>query len=196
MQRVLHPRGGGTRVWWSPMNLLTGRIMNPQQNLKPLSSSDSPASFARVSLSLQKGEWLWGQKHLFLYCAWADHCPQSYLRREWVICRWRNDLRSIKRREKNNLNKNTAKQEEKVNPLGLKHCLSISFKKRGSSLRLRSEMHVVTQLKTGCMHSDSYQSYAALDKGVKLLVVLSQSRSVRCLTSPAGIFNTFIIAGV
>ena len=28
----------------------------PAQNLKPLSSSDSPASFARVSLSLQKGE--------------------------------------------------------------------------------------------------------------------------------------------
>lgn len=41
-------------------------------------------------------------------------------------------------------------------------------------------MHVVTQLKTGCMHSDSYQSYAALGKFVKLLVVLSQSRSVRC----------------
>ena len=56
-------------------------------------------------------------------------------------------------------------------------------------------MHVVTQLKTGCMHSDSYQSYAALGKVVKLLVVLSQSRSVRCLTSPGGIFNTFIIAG-
>ena len=84
MQRVPHPRGGGTRVWWSPTNLLSGRIMNPQQNLKPLSSSDSPASFAHLSLSLQKGEWLWGQKHLFLYCAWADHCPQSYLLK--VIC--------------------------------------------------------------------------------------------------------------
>ena len=56
-------------------------------------------------------------------------------------------------------------------------------------------MHVVAQLKTGCMHSDSYQSYAALDKDVKLLVVLSQSRSVRCLTSPAGIFNPFNLAG-
>ena len=56
-------------------------------------------------------------------------------------------------------------------------------------------MHVVTQLKTGCMHSDSYQRYAALGKFVKLLVVLSQSRSVRCLTSPAGIVNPFIIAG-
>ena len=39
-------------------------IMNPQQNLKPLLSSDSPASFAHVSLSLQKGEWLWRQKRL------------------------------------------------------------------------------------------------------------------------------------
>jgi len=46
------------------------------------------------------------------------------------------------------------------------------------------------------MHSDSYQNYAALGKDVKLLVVLSQSRSVRCLTSPAGIFNLFMIAGV
>ena len=46
------------------------------------------------------------------------------------------------------------------------------------------------------MHSDSYQSYAALDKSVKLLVVLSQSRSVRCLTGPAGIFNPFNMAGV
>ena len=56
-------------------------------------------------------------------------------------------------------------------------------------------MHVVTQLKTGCMHSDSYQNYAALVKGVKLLVVLSQSRSVRCLTSQAGIVNPFKMAG-
>ena len=27
MQRVPHPRGGGTRVWWSPTNLLSGRII-------------------------------------------------------------------------------------------------------------------------------------------------------------------------
>ena len=54
-------------------------------------------------------------------------------------------------------------------------------------------MHVVVRLKTGCMHSDSYQSYAGLEKSVKLLVVLSQSRSVRCLTSQAGIVNPFKI---
>ena len=53
-------------------------------------------------------------------------------------------------------------------------------------------MHVVTQLKTGCMHSDSYQRYAALGKFVKLLVVLSQSRSVRCLTSPAAVSYTHL----
>ena len=41
-------------------------------------------------------------KTSFLCCAWADQSRQSYLRREWVIGRWRNDLRSIKRREKNN----------------------------------------------------------------------------------------------
>ena len=56
-------------------------------------------------------------------------------------------------------------------------------------------MHVVIRLKTGCMHSDSYQSYAGLEKSVKLLVVLSQSRSVRCLTSQAGIVNPFNMAG-
>ena len=56
-------------------------------------------------------------------------------------------------------------------------------------------MHVVARLKTGCMHSDSYQSYAGLEKSVKLLIVLSQSRSVRCLTSQAGIVNPFKRAG-
>ena len=56
-------------------------------------------------------------------------------------------------------------------------------------------MYVVIRLKTGCMHSDSYQSYAGLEKSVKLLVVLSQSRSVRCLTSQAGIVNPFNMAG-
>ena len=39
-------------------------------------------------------------KTSFLCCAWADQSPQSYLRRKWVKGRWRNDLRSIKRREK------------------------------------------------------------------------------------------------
>ena len=55
--------------------------MNPQQNLKlhVLSSSDSPASFAHVSLSLQKGEWLWGQKRL----SFAVH-EQTKVRK--VIC--------------------------------------------------------------------------------------------------------------
>lgn len=53
-------------------------------------------------------------KTSFLCCAWADQSAQSYLRREWVIGRWRNDLQSIKRREKIILNKNTAKQEENM----------------------------------------------------------------------------------